>query len=1577
MQGIENSVVSKSATSVTDNNKQKLLVGRQQKIDILFPLFDQMNTTVKIPTFITFIVAVYVCYQFLLVTIWVKNPFYDVATDYAVATIPIFLEVFWFANTRDYQRTMTINLIIVIVFSVFTFGWLCFQLYYYAAKRSFIKWTLYVTKIIFDIVAPVLIMPTATFISVSFLELAQNGNNIAWAYLVVGVVCIIIVFTIFATGLVLNSKSIILTNTPFPVVESSGFLSYTVLSACTHILSFIFFVYPDWLCFCTQLIHLAGSVWILIISTRFQFYKLVQNCLFSGFVTAGIVLDVMMCILYFAGEIEESFTAFTMLGLGVIVPCIYAPIYKKVTKKICEQLTYTGPNMTEEEKYHIFDDLGLGVNPTKAIKYLYVGIVNKCDLFVDMSLTSYIAKTTTSTRAVFSLAHTTAFFPSEMRLLNSLFRQIVNRRDIGFADRFMVFQLHRIKVLRASSSSAETNELLIELKNINAQCESHIKGFWTMTHADLAFNEFIWREWDTASLVWKEALFSYPNNSKISFEYSRFLTETMTNFDGAIYQQQRGDLIEGGRNFAVDSCFRSFVRTFPDYLLDEVLDIKGNKVQKVENKKGSTMQTTRNSSNNSNQFTNSTEFTIDAEMEETIGKKILTYSRMRLALHHSIDERRTPYRKWQYFTSFITLVVTIVAFLAIYFLMVSEFETPRASINNIYNIGRIRFHADVSIISLILKWAQETGRIQNVKELLGESAESDITTPLIEITSDLTPQVMLETNNVKNYVDELCQALSDLAGTIDVYAYSNSMLQTISSLNVCMNDQLTYSTSSTFKDMLIYMVYLTQFLNGKQLPNIWDENDMCNLMTNSFLFVTDVTNIANSFADRAQALSDQINDLFNTLKISIPIAMFIITFFPILIVNVFFVKSINGLLATLLGLPAEAKENAKRPIRNDIEDDSKTVSEGHEGCSLIYVFMFFFAVLSIILTVLTFLFVDEITKANINIAKYHLWFVLASRRASSTAEATLEFINAILLTDSLGNSFENRSFNLQSLKLDMDLVLTSHQSLTQGSDDLEAFYGYDDQIDSLTFTEMCTINESDSSGKLHDLYKCASISQQISIWRDFATKILNNPDETGGLINSETAINGIHIMTDHLWYSLPITHKRFVEGVEEIYQEMDRNCIIIMIIAIIIGVLDVFFTLYFVSKVNMTYAVMISLIQHLKPTDIVASKELMNFLLNRKDTQDDKTMGVAQSVIYNAADAIICTGLNGVIEIVNPSVSAILGYTPDQLLGQPITGFFKNEDAETVQKQIELMLNGQSAAVYEDHLKCLSDSSLEVSFMTTIIGMKNEGSDEISSFVFILSDETQRIKQQQEADAAKAKSEKLLYQILPKDIVFRLNRGEKDISFSVPHASIIFIDIVKFSEYAASLTPQEIMGNLSIIFAAFDQEIAKYPKLTKIKLIGDVYMAAGGLFGGEEDLPNGHAEDTVKFGLDCLTELEEVNLKLSASLEVRIGVNTGGPLLAGVLGTDKPVFDIIGDPINIASRLQSTDIPGKVQISQATKDLLEGTSLQIEERGEVFLKGKGKQMTYLVTPLTGFMQITGSLSLQAINQPSTSGNTNQ
>ncbi|EAX89126.1 Adenylate and Guanylate cyclase catalytic domain containing protein [Trichomonas vaginalis G3] len=125
-------------------------------------------------------------------------------------------------------------------------------------------------------------------------------------------------------------------------------------------------------------------------------------------------------------------------------------------------------------------------------------------------------------------------------------------------------------------------------------------------------------------------------------------------------------------------------------------------------------------------------------------------------------------------------------------------------------------------------------------------------------------------------------------------------------------------------------------------------------------------------------------------------------------------------------------------------------------------------------------------------------------------------------------------------------------------------------------------------------------------------------------------------------------------------------------------------------------------------------------------------------------------------------------------------------------------------------------------------------------------------------------------------------------------------------------------------------------------------MAASGLF-QEEGKEINHAEDAARCCLNCQKSMEEINSKLDSSLEIRIGVNSGGPLIGGVLGTDKPTFDIIGDTINVAARLQSTDIPGNVQISEETKKMIENLEFNIEERGEIYLKGKGNKLTYFVS----------------------------
>lgn len=184
--------------------------------------------------------------------------------------------------------------------------------------------------------------------------------------------------------------------------------------------------------------------------------------------------------------------------------------------------------------------------------------------------------------------------------------------------------------------------------------------------------------------------------------------------------------------------------------------------------------------------------------------------------------------------------------------------------------------------------------------------------------------------------------------------------------------------------------------------------------------------------------------------------------------------------------------------------------------------------------------------------------------------------------------------------------------------------------------------------------------------------------------------------------------------------------------------------------------------------------------------------------------AIVCTNGSGVIEIINPAVTDTLGYTPEQMLGQNISSFFascdipiqsnndkkettnnennennnemlNNSDSEKIKRQLEMMKNGQSALVFVDHFICLTDDDQEMPWHgVTILGMTGDHND-VESYVFILRDETQLMEQQKVAEQAKARSENLLFQILPRDIVSRLNRGDKDISFTVQ--SVIFTDM--------------------------------------------------------------------------------------------------------------------------------------------------------------------------------------------------------
>lgn len=207
------------------------------------------------------------------------------------------------------------------------------------------------------------------------------------------------------------------------------------------------------------------------------------------------------------------------------------------------------------------------------------------------------------------------------------------------------------------------------------------------------------------------------------------------------------------------------------------------------------------------------------------------------------------------------------------------------------------------------------------------------------------------------------------------------------------------------------------------------------------------------------------------------------------------------------------------------------------------------------------------------------------------------------------------------------------------------------------------------------------------------------------------------------------------------------------------------------------------------------------------------------------------------------------------------------------------------------------------------------------------------------------KIEELMLNVLPRKIAARLETGEKTISDSCSNATILFSDIVGFTAMSFSKTAEELVYLLNDLFSKFDQR-ALALGLEKIKTIGDAYMVAGGLEGHSQE----EAVKIIKMALGMYEDLSEFNQQHCMTLGMRVGVNSG-PVVAGVIGHSKFSYDLWGNAVNTASRMESTSLPGKIQISPSTYNLVKN-NFDIEERELIECKGLGKIMTYFVKGLS-------------------------
>lgn len=224
--------------------------------------------------------------------------------------------------------------------------------------------------------------------------------------------------------------------------------------------------------------------------------------------------------------------------------------------------------------------------------------------------------------------------------------------------------------------------------------------------------------------------------------------------------------------------------------------------------------------------------------------------------------------------------------------------------------------------------------------------------------------------------------------------------------------------------------------------------------------------------------------------------------------------------------------------------------------------------------------------------------------------------------------------------------------------------------------------------------------------------------------------------------------------------------------------------------------------------------------------------------------------------------------------------------------------------------------------------------------------EKKRLRDQEQAFLAqlqieRSKSERLLLNVLPKAIAERLKAGQRTIVDSFIDSTVLFADIVGFTRIAARQSPHRTVQLLNELFSGFDR-IAEQRELEKVKTIGDAYMLASGVPVIRAD----HAEACAEAAFEFIEAVRVFNRRHSLEWAIRVGMNSG-PVVAGIIGTKKFSYDLWGDTVNIASRMESHGQPGKIQVSEATKKLLEG-KYDFAPVGVIEIKNSSPMPTYLL-----------------------------
>ena len=309
------------------------------------------------------------------------------------------------------------------------------------------------------------------------------------------------------------------------------------------------------------------------------------------------------------------------------------------------------------------------------------------------------------------------------------------------------------------------------------------------------------------------------------------------------------------------------------------------------------------------------------------------------------------------------------------------------------------------------------------------------------------------------------------------------------------------------------------------------------------------------------------------------------------------------------------------------------------------------------------------------------------------------------------------------------------------------------------------------------------------------------------------------------------------------------------------------------------------------------------------------------------------------LEFISDGCYDLTGYAPSDMLGEdavPFEHLIHPDDRSYVKGEVERAL--PEGRPFQMTYRILTANEQEKWVLEKGIPVSRPGTQPAIVEGF-LTDITDRKEIEEALRVEQERSERLLLNILPASIADQLKRSSRSIAYRFDEVTILFADIVNFTELSGALAPSELVDLLNEIFSAFDH-LAERHRLEKIKTIGDAYMVVGGV---PSALPN-HTRAIAEMALDMQAAIAQFRRQDQSRFSLRIGIDTG-PVVAGVIGLKKFSYDLWGDAVNVASRMESQGVADCIQVTTTIYEQLKQEYV-FEQRGLIDVKGKGAMTTY-------------------------------